>query len=85
MIYHTVKVDGNKDKWSLSFNTHDLTDRVPTKTRPSALGYYHYPSTKKPTTAAKELITAMIKRHEKEIRNLTKSKVKLQELLGTLK
>jgi hypothetical protein len=57
---------------------------VVTKTKPNAYGFYHYPISMHPQMAAKKLISCMIKRHQKEIDNITKSKDALNILAKTL-
>lgn len=84
MIYKTVVIDRIKDcEWAICVRKNDLTQRVKTKTVPSALGFYHVPENVKDEDAAAELLKCMINAHEKEIKLLSLSRDKLQLLLDS--
>ena len=81
MIYHTVRVDPNKDAWRVNFDKSNTLERADVKTKPNALGFYHYPQTMSDQEALNELVTCMIQKHESDISDLTRSIEALKTLL----
>jgi len=82
MIFHTVRIEPDKDTWKVRFDKSDTVDRDEKDLRqPLPLGFYHYPETMPDLEAKTLLIHVMIARHEEEIEKLVKSKAALIDLL----
>ena len=80
MYYDTITIKPTiEGEWEIShYQIPD--DREANQSSISALGFYHYPRRKGKKKAFNELKEFMIKRHEDEINNLTKSLEKLKLL-----
>lgn len=85
MIYSAITIKPSerdrKPKWSWGI-LRDDQDRYPQKTVPNRMGFYHYPKTMKDKEAFKKLKTVLIKAHEEQLSQLTRSLNELKKLKG---
>ena len=79
MRYKTIRINAYSGRWIVAVYSDD-TDREPTVTHPSFLGFFHYPVDMPDGDAFELLQKCMVARLQEEIDKLQESKDKLQAL-----